>query len=297
VTPSNVIAGTDVMVTIDAANTNFIAGKTAVGTGSSDVIVRQIWVVDPRKLLVNLTVKPEARLGEIALTISTGLQLATYGAPLQIRPRAADQNSLQAPVLDSATGLAGAPAGATIVLRTATAPSSGSWGVWIGDFAADVFRGEDGWLRTKVPPMAAGPQKVELLPPSGPPIPPVLMQVNEAAPRIVFVEGPAPAEALAPLLVGDRVMLVLTDLAEGGLVPAAGEVDVRVGGVKQAVDVLEELAVEEGQTRRFKVEFHVSPLTTLANDQAVTLRAGTRLSNAVIVSVVAPPVQTSSVRK
>jgi hypothetical protein len=289
-TPANVSAGTDVMVEIAAGNANFLAGKTTIGFGTSDVIVRQLWVLSSTRLLANLSIKPEAKLGDAPMTISTGLQLVTYGVPLQIRSRDEGQNSLIAPLLDEVTGLAGAPAGATIVMRTTLPAAANGWGVWIGDIPTAVNRGEDGLLRAQVPAgLAPGPQSVWLVPPSGPAIPKVLVQVNETAPAIVYVEGSAPAEVLAPLHVGDRVLLLLTDLTQGGLVATASDLDVRVAGVRQNLDVVEELVVEPGAQRLFKVEFHISPLTPLGAAQAVTVRMGTRLSNAVTIAVEAPP--------
>jgi hypothetical protein len=57
---SNFKAGTDTMVEIRGFNTKFSEGETVVGFGSSDITVRKTWVMDPGRILLNISVGPAA---------------------------------------------------------------------------------------------------------------------------------------------------------------------------------------------------------------------------------------------
>ncbi|MFM2124331.1 MAG: hypothetical protein RL328_782, partial [Acidobacteriota bacterium] len=122
-TPGDIQAGTDAVITIDAPFADFVDGRTRVGFGTSDVVARQTWVLTRNQLAVNVSVNPKAKLGNVPVTISTGLQFVTEGPALQLRPADDKQPRLFAPVVNEATGLAGASDGATVILNTAGLPA------------------------------------------------------------------------------------------------------------------------------------------------------------------------------
>ncbi len=66
-------AGTDAMVEIIGANSNFIDGQVTAGFASSDIVVRRLWVTAPNRLLMNVTVAAGANPGFTNLTVVSGL--------------------------------------------------------------------------------------------------------------------------------------------------------------------------------------------------------------------------------
>ncbi len=125
VSPSTVIAGTDSMVTITGYNTNFVSGQTVVGFGSSDVVVKQLWVVSPGLVLVNVSVDSQAQAQSTTISVASGLQLATLSTAFQVSPaNGAAQISLRTPIVNQATQLAGVPNGATAVINVTGLPAT-----------------------------------------------------------------------------------------------------------------------------------------------------------------------------
>ena len=70
------IAGTDMSVEITGFQTNF-GSATSIGFGSSDILVRQLWVLGPGDLLVDISVAAAAPPTVTSVSVATGDQLAT----------------------------------------------------------------------------------------------------------------------------------------------------------------------------------------------------------------------------
>ena len=291
VAPGSVIAGTNVMLQIDGAFTNFLQGKTAVGFGTSDISVRQMWVLAPDRLLVNISVSPSAKLGTFPVTVSTGIQLVTLGTSLQVRPPEAQQTTLLLPLVNDATGLAGAPSGASISIRATRVPADiRGWAVTIDGVRTAVSRTEDGRILAPIAlGIAPGPRAIQLIATSGPAIPPVLFQIDGAAPTIQAVASGAQGAAavVAPRYrAGDKVLLTVSNLLVtnpgDGIMSTRDDVEVRLAGI-----AIRDLVVIEDTPGSgiYRVEF-VVPIEAPAGDaQPVAVRVGTRLSAATTIAI------------
>jgi hypothetical protein len=82
VSPSVIPAGGSVTVIVQGINTNFIAGVTAVGFGTSDVLVNQVTVNKPTQLTV--TVTPNVTVSSADITVTTGLEVISQAVGSQI---------------------------------------------------------------------------------------------------------------------------------------------------------------------------------------------------------------------
>jgi hypothetical protein len=82
VSPSVIPAGGSVTVNVRGIDTNFIAGVTTVGFGTSDVQVNQVTVVTPTELTV--TVTPNVSISSANITITTGLEVISQSVGSQI---------------------------------------------------------------------------------------------------------------------------------------------------------------------------------------------------------------------
>jgi hypothetical protein len=65
---------------------SFASGLTSVGFGSSDVLVRRLWVLSPTHVLVNVQVAPNAQLGPSSASVISGFQVFSQPAAFQITP-------------------------------------------------------------------------------------------------------------------------------------------------------------------------------------------------------------------
>ena len=71
VTPKVLVPGGDVTVDIVGANTNFIDGQTSVGFGTSDVVIKQVTVLSPSHLSVQVT--PHVTVATSGINVTTGI--------------------------------------------------------------------------------------------------------------------------------------------------------------------------------------------------------------------------------
>jgi len=79
--PNSAAADTDIVVRVRGTNTDFIAGETIVGFGTSDIVTRAVNVISPTELIAAITVRPKAQPGAYMLSGATGLSvMARAGA-------------------------------------------------------------------------------------------------------------------------------------------------------------------------------------------------------------------------
>ncbi len=217
VSVTSLVPGTDTMIQITGSNTNFLSGQTTVGFGSSDVVVKQVFVSSPTLLMVNVSVNPNAPVTSTTLTVTTGLQTATQTLGMQIVSPNPGQISMHAPITNAVTGLAGVPAGGTAVINVSNLPQNlTGWILTMGGQLATMSY-SNGQLQATVPSgLSPGPVIVQLISPTGASIPSLVMKVDAAPPAIgpVFDSGVSvtPATGVRP---GDLLTINLISLSDG----------------------------------------------------------------------------------
>lgn len=214
---TSLVPGTDTMIQITGSNTNFLSGQTIVGFGSSDVIVKQVFVISPTLLVANVSVNPNAPVTSTTLTVTTGLQTATQTLGMQIVSPNPGQISMHAPITNAVTGLAGVPAGGTAVINVTNLPQNlTGWILTIGGQLATMAY-SNGQLQATVPSgLAPGPATVQLISPTGASIPSLVMKVDAAPPAIGAVldagVSVTPANGVRP---GDVLTVNMIGLSDG----------------------------------------------------------------------------------
>jgi len=211
---TSLVPGTDTMVQITGSNTNFNS-QTTVGFGTSDIVVKQVFVNSPTWLIVNVSVSPSAPLTSTVLTVTTGLQIATQ--TIQIGAPNPSQITLRAPITSAATGLAGVPAGYTAVISATNVPQNlTGWILTIGAQPATMAY-SNGQLMATVPSgLGYGAQTVQLISPTGAPIFPIAMKIDAQPPSIVSVlnASGAPITAASQVHPGDVLTVNMLGLAD-----------------------------------------------------------------------------------
>jgi hypothetical protein len=82
VTPETLVAGNATTVDVVGTNTNFVAGQTIVGFGTSDVVVNQVTVLSPNHLSVQVT--PNVTVATSGINVTTGLGVISQALGNQI---------------------------------------------------------------------------------------------------------------------------------------------------------------------------------------------------------------------
>jgi hypothetical protein len=116
VSPASLPAGTEAMVEITTAGFAFQPGQVAVGFGTTDVVVRRVFVLGPNRLQVDVSVAADAALSNPDVSIVSGFRIATAPAGFQITPAVPGQPNTIPVLTNYAPGLNGAYAGATVTL-------------------------------------------------------------------------------------------------------------------------------------------------------------------------------------
>jgi hypothetical protein len=234
VSPSALPAGVDAMVEITGFNTNFQTGQTVVGFGSSEVTVRRVWVQSTNRLLVNVSVSPNAATGAISLVVVSGLQSVQQADALRITAASPTQATLRVPIVSAVTNLEGVPPGGTALLTVQGANSStNGWTLTVGNQTVPMTPVNQGNFSFQVPfGLTAGPAVVRLTVPNVEAVPPVVMQVDAPPPVISqarFESGVA-IEAASPARPGDWVTLVVMGLWDAPQPLPRSSIRLNVGG-------------------------------------------------------------------
>ena len=283
VSPATVTAGTDTMVRITGYNTNFVMRQMAIGFGSSDVLVKQIWVVSPQSLLLNVSVAGASQAESTILSVASGLEFETLSTPFQIAAANGVEMSLRTPILSQATQLAGVPTGGIAAINTSGLPASlAGWTLTIGGQAAQFTYNGSQILALVPGGLVVGPQTVQLTTSNGVAIPPVEMQVDQAPPAIIGV-----ADASGAMLSGSQsaqpgqtILLTVTGLADPyGDLPSPSEIMVNIGGMNVNPISVTPLSATACQLQL------VIPATATAGNATITVQVGTRLSGSYTIPV------------
>lgn len=274
---ATVAAGTDTMVQITGYNTNFVAGQMAVGFGSSDITVERVWVVSPSQLVVNIVVNPGAAAQSTTVSVVSGLQLSTLSAAFQVTAATSGQPSLLVPILNQATNLEGVPAGGVAVINTVGLPSNlAGWTLTISNQQTTFTVNATGQILANVPAGATtGPAIVQLIPASGPSIPPVVMQIDLPPPVILAATNAAgvPVSATSPVTGGNTVSLSITGLQnQTGALPSPSNVQVMLAGTTTTAIAVTATGVNQS-VLQFAIPSNLPP-----GPQTVTVEIGTRIS-------------------
>lgn len=287
VNPITVAAGTDTMIEIIGYNTNFVDGQTVVGFGSSDILVRRVWVITPGLLRMNISVSAGAPQTITSITVASGLQLATFSSAFQIVPAGVAQVSLHTPIVNQATNLEGVPAGGTALIKTTGLPQNAAgWILTIANQQTSFSVGPGGVITALVPNgLPIGPQVVRLFSPSGESIPPVLMQIDAPPPAIITaVSGSGAAiDGSRPVRAGDSVSLTVWGLSDANnLNPAAASVRVNVSGIDHAAMAVIPLA---GLSNLYTVQFVLASSVPAGLQQPMTVGISTRVSAPYFIAI------------
>ena len=282
------------MVQITGYNTNFVGGQMVVGFGSSDVVVKQLWVVSPGLALVNISIDPQAQSQSTTISVASGLQLATLSTSFQVTSANGGLPvSLRTPIVNQATQLAGVPNGGTALINTSGLPAALSgtnvagWMLNIGGQPAPftVTNGPSGTQILAVVPggLSIGPALVQLVSPNGNNPPPVLMQIDAAPPVITEVQSLSGSvvDSGHPAHAGDTVFVSVSGLAdELGILPAASAIFVGINGVQQNPAAL----IPDNTPGGAQLQVTL-PWTLPTGTVPIAVQVGTRLSPAYIISI------------
>ena len=295
VKPTTVSAGSDAVLDLTGTNLNFLVSGLQLGFGTSDIVVRRVWLLSAQHAQVAISISPNVAQGLTSLTLSAGLQLAQ--SPLSFQVTAASAlpwvraSSVQPSSLTSGSKVPVAFAlpivnvpldanRAAFVVSTATAG---------GDVPLEVLDFVNGKVVLNSPvnltagPLtlkvvyngwALDPASVDVLAPA-----PVILQASDSTTGLNYA-------GTAPALPGNLISILVANLP-GSLAPVdLGSISVTVGGVAQSVST-----VSLKTPSLFAVQFTLDPQTQLQVGTAsspLSISVDSRTSSGFDLSISAP---------
>ena len=219
--PGGLAAGTEAMLEITGVNTNFVEGQVALGFGSSDIVVRRVWVTASNRVVANVLVAANVVPGVVNVTLISGLQQLPAAAFVIL---AANPRQL---TLSSASAASGATA--TVILNGPAV--SGQVNVLLNDRAVTGAILNGNAVSFVVPAgLAPGP------------LPLRIVVGNDASLPILFVVDPPPPQIIAaaaqlgtnidanrPARPGETIVLTVAGLGDA---VSASRLSINVGGIE-----------------------------------------------------------------
>lgn len=268
-------AGAEAMVEITGVNTNFAGGQTQVGFGSSDVLVRRVWVMSPTHLRAQVSVSPSAATGTSLVSVVSGFQVISQPFSFQVQPFNARLPVVNPQLLNPATGQSSVYPGSQALVLVANLPAAAglaALSLYLNDTPVNASLVAPGLISFVVPPnLQPGPALLRIQ--YGPElIYPVLVSIDAPPPTVTSVTGATGAvDSLRPARAGDFLIVSLID--QNGQV-VKEHVTVTVAGVEhQALSVVP----PPTPSLPYQVVFTLSPLVP-AGLQTLTVTMDGRTS-------------------
>lgn len=276
VLPTSLAAGSEAMVDVYGANTHFTSGQTVIGFGTSDIVVRGVWVQSPDHLIANIHVSPLAPEGTARLTVVTGFEIAEHPFAFQVQPVNPAAFVVNPAAVNPATGLASVYAGGQAAVQVPNLVAGAAVSVMLNDQPANVVAVEDGRLIFEVPAVLG----------TGPAILRVAVG-TEAANPVVIVVDPAPPMVLAvsksPAVPGEDLVVTVAGL--GDVTGSPRRVRIFVGGIEHTAD---EVVPTESDPGVYLVRFKLSAAVPVGDQVPLIVRVGDRASVPALITVRVP---------
>ncbi len=283
VSPNALPAGSEAAITITGTNTHFTTGQTIAGFGTSDVFVRQVFVLSPTQLLVNVSIPPQAAQGSFEVSTIAGFQAATLPGGFTIQPFSKLTPSAIPLLTNAVPGQTGAYPGALVTLRGADLVSgAAASSVTINGQSAPVLNATVSELTMQLPVgLNAGPALLRVN--NGADSSPAVAVAIDTAPSVLTAAVDASNSAISgvnPARAGQVIRLMMSGFSDPATVIFPNEVSVVVGGISHAA--VEVVPADNGL---YSVSFVLSNLVPSGGTTPVTVYLDGRSSLAAALAV------------
>jgi uncharacterized protein (TIGR03437 family) len=286
INPGSLPAGSEAMVEITGANTHFVQGETVVGFGTSDILVRRVWVLSPTRLLADVRVAPTAAPTVAELTVVTGFEVLSLPCALQTQPANPAGLVVDPRLLNPITNLPSVYAGGQAVLRVnIPVDSLVSLSITLNDEPAIAISiSPDGILFTIPPDVGTGPAVLRVVAGSRTSLP-VVVQIDPPPPIVLAVySAPGVAvDASHPAALGQTLIVKVSGLSAPGIDVLVSQLRITVGGVDHVPAGIIPSDIDPDVQL---IQFTLSSTVPAGTSVPLEVRVGDRLSSAFLIVVV-----------
>ncbi len=219
-------AGSDSVIQVDGINTGFDANVTA-GFSSTDLFVKKIYVVNPNRLLIQVSVAAGAQPGVYALRLTTGLKNFVQAQGLTVAGPNPKQLTISVPGNVQAYQ-AGAPGTLNVVNLpdNATNPS-----LFIGNVQVSPVAVLGGSITFTVPANLSNGPALARLQYNGDSSQSIILTIAPLTQITSLLAGPGfPVDANRPARLGEQLSMIITGLPENFGTPK--QVTINIAGIE-----------------------------------------------------------------
>jgi hypothetical protein len=281
VEPSAIPAGADAMVEITGVNTRFTDGQTVVGFGSSDILVRRLWVLSATRMLASVSVAPGAMPAPSFLSLISGFRVTSQPFAFQVTAPDARTPRVSAQLQNMNAAQSGIYAGSIVALsgfNLTTVPNGNTTTITLNDTRVNIMQAGPSQVAFQIPQnLGSGPIILRLFNGQENALP-IVFALDAQPPQIsgLSLPGGRGLDAVRP---GDVVTMLVSDTAAAEP-PDASDVRIRIGDQEvQAMAV-----APAGQARAYSV-FWMVPQNMALGSATLSVRIGSRSSEPVHVTV------------
>jgi len=236
-TPTSLPAGAEASIDIVGSGFTFTPGLTTVGFGTSDIAVRNIFVLAPNHIQVDVSVSSNAALSTPDVSVISGFQLATAPAAFQITPANPLLPNVVPILVNGVAGLTGAYPGAIVSVfgtnLNAVAGPAAPPVVTIGLQPVPVIYASRGQLNLQLPATLIPGPALLIVNNGAATNFPVTVNIDTAPAGILAVQdaGGAYITSSHAARQGGEIIVTLSGFAAPGAAIDPSRVQVSVGGV------------------------------------------------------------------
>lgn len=230
---SSLPAGVEAMIEVNGVNTNFTDGRTVLGFGSSDVVVKRLWVLSPTHLRAEVVVNPAAPSGSTLVSVTSGFQVISQPFAFVVLPGGGPLALVASSDLTNAvTGQPWIYPGSQANLSVSNLPASATVAVTLNDVPVTVMAVGQGQITFQVPADFPTGSAVLRIQTSAGTVYPIAVLIDPPPPVVINVAGSgAVIDASRPARPGDLLTVTVSGLADAAATVAATRLRVTVGGV------------------------------------------------------------------
>jgi hypothetical protein len=278
VTPAALRAGVESVIDIDGVNTMFAQGQTSLGFGTSDIVVKRVWVLGPNKLRASVAVAASAKELTTLATVTTGLETLVGPAVVAVQAPGYPAASISSDLVNT-NGRPAIYPGARAIVPISNVAVKDPITATLNDIPVSAGTDESGERALIEIPANFTPGMATLrMQVAGVSLPPVLVSIDAAPPMVMGVMSDmtplAPDAAVAP---GDTLTIKVAWVPEAAAITDAGRFRLFLGGIEHQ-PIGSPIAVE-GYPNTFLVSFIVSPLVPSGQQSPLTVTIDGRTSD------------------
>jgi uncharacterized protein (TIGR03437 family) len=255
IAPSILPAGARAMIDISGVNTNFADGMMTVGLGSSDVLVRRVWVLSPTHAIANVQVVEKAQQGVSLATVISGFQVFSQPAAFEILTANPNAPTIE-PTLINAIWLPSGVFPGSIASLFGANLGGDQTKITINDQPVTILYASAGQINLVIPEsLKPGPAILRLNNGAANAYP-VVVSIDATPPTITAVQNTSNVnvDSSHPAQAGDKLSVLVTGLADPGANIDPGRVHITVGGVDSAAALIAQVS-----DTTYQVQFTLDP--------------------------------------